>query len=264
MQTDNPPSSVAEPIKFTIATVTYNATDTIERTILSVEEQDYPYVEHLIVDGNSTDTTLEHIHHYQERNSIAKVPHEIVCRTEPDEGLYDAMNKALRMATGDYILFLNAGDQLNRPTLLSAIAQQIQSKPLPAVVYGHTDIVDDKGTVLGPRKLTPPEVLTSADFQEGMLVCHQAFFANMAVARKMPYDCRYRFSADFDWCVRIMKQADQQGLKFHNTHLVVSKYLNEGLTTRNHRKSLIERFRIMTHHYGLLSTCWHHLWFLFR
>jgi glycosyltransferase involved in cell wall biosynthesis len=263
MQTDNPPSSTTEPLKFTIATVTYNATETIERTILSVEEQDYPYVEHLIIDGNSTDTTLEHIHHYQERNSIAEVPHEIVCRTEPDEGLYDAMNKALRLATGDYILFLNAGDTLHNAHLLSDIAR-IAAGTKAAVIYGHTDLVDNEGTYIGPRRLTPPDVLTSDSFKQGMLVCHQAFFANMKLARNVAYDMKYRFSADFDWCVRLMKAAEEKGMALLNSKLIISDYLNEGLTTRNHRRSLIERFKIMTHHYGLLSTCLHHLWFVVR
>ena len=93
------------PLKITVATVTYNAGKLINRTIQSVEEQTYPHVEHLIVDGNSQDNTLENVHHYRERNSIATVRHEIACISEPDKGLYDAMNKAIDMATGQYILF---------------------------------------------------------------------------------------------------------------------------------------------------------------
>ena len=169
MNTDIPPSSTTEPLKFTIATVTFNATTLIERTIKSVEEQDYPHVEHLIVDGNSRDNTLEHIHHYQERNSIAAVPHEITCISEPDHGLYDAMNKALKMATGDYILFLNAGDKLHTPTLLSDLAAQL-GDTRPAVIFGHTDLVDADENYIGPRRLSPPERLTWKSFKHGMLV----------------------------------------------------------------------------------------------
>jgi glycosyltransferase involved in cell wall biosynthesis len=264
MQTDNPPSSSTEPIKFTIATVTYNAAEFIEKTILSVAAQDYPHVEHLIIDGNSTDKTLEHIHHYQERNSIAEIPHEIVCRTEPDDGLYDAMNKALRIASGHYILFLNAGDTLHSTTILSDLAKQIDPQNLPAVLYGHTDIVDSNGQFIAPRRLAPPEQLSSASFKQGMLVCHQAFLANMDLAKDLFYDCQYRFSADFDWCVRLMKHAECLGMTFLNSHMVICNYLNEGLTTKNHRRSLKERFVIMTHHYGWLSTVVRHIGFLFR
>ena len=98
-----------------------------------------------------------------------------------------------------------------------------------------------------------------------MLVCHQAFFARTDIARQTPYDReRYRFSADFDWCIRIMKEGTRQRLQFHNTHIVVADYLAEGLTTRNHKESLLERYDIMCRHYGKLSTAFQHAWFAVR
>ena len=140
------------PLKITVATVTYNAAAQIGRTIASVEAQDYPRVEHLIIDGNSQDDTLAAVHHYQERNSVAPVQHEINCLSEPDDGLYDAMNKALDMATGDYIVFLNAGDRFHADDTLARIAAQVgTSSPLPAVIYGDTDIVDAQGRFLRHR-----------------------------------------------------------------------------------------------------------------
>ena len=90
-------------MKFSIITVTYNAEDTLERTLQSVAQQTYPHIEHLIIDGASTDKTLEIAHRY---------PHAIL-HSEPDHGLYDAMNKGLRLATGDFLCFLNAGDTLH-------------------------------------------------------------------------------------------------------------------------------------------------------
>lgn len=152
-----PPSSKGKGLKITIATVTWNAGDLIERTIHSVEEQTYGRVEHLIIDGNSHDHTLEHIHHYQERNSRAAIRHEIVCISEPDNGLYDAMNKAIDMATGRYLLFLNAGDTFYSPDTLALIAQEAESSTLlPAVIYGDTHLVDDEGHFLRARRLSPP------------------------------------------------------------------------------------------------------------
>lgn len=275
-------------IKFTIATVCYNAGRLLQRTIASVEAQDYPAVEHLIVDGNSRDETLAHIHHYQERNSRAAIQHEIVCRSEPDEGLYDAMNKALRLATGDYILFLNAGDKFHSTSTLSDIAAQLTSayaltddetadedaadrltslvrRQLPAVVYGHTDLVDDEGRFLRHRRLAPPETLTWKSFRGGMLVCHQAFFARTDLAKATPYnDEKYRFSADFDWCIRIMKEGARLRLPMHNTHLVVADYLSEGLTTKNHKASLMERYDVMCVHYGKFRAFMQHVWFAVR
>lgn len=261
-------------IKFTIATVCYNAGAQLVTTIQSVEAQSYPAIEHLIVDGNSQDETLAHIHHYQERNSRAAVPHEIVCRSEPDDGLYDAMNKAIQLATGDYILFLNAGDKFHSTTVLEEIAAQVESvmkaehlerHRRPAVLYGDTDIVDETGQFLRHRRLAPPECLKWTDFKYGMLVCHQAFFARIDLARKYLYNHEdYRFSADFDWCIRIMKEAARLRLSLYNTHLVVADYLSEGMTTKNHKASLLERYDIMCTHYGKLTAFVQHVWFVVR
>ena len=259
------------PLKISVATVTYNAAELIEKTIASVEAQDYPYVEHIIVDGNSQDSTLESVHHYQERNSVAQVRHEIVCLSEPDEGLYDAMNKALDLATGEYILFLNAGDTFHAADTLSKIAavalqekESSKTKKYPAVIYGDTDLVDAEGNFLRRRRLSPPSRLTWRSFRHGMLVCHQAFFARTDLARAARYDLRYRFSADFDWCVRILRDAARQKLAVSNARITVADYLNEGMTTRNHKASLKERFAIMVKHYGLISTLLFHLWFAVR
>ena len=254
------------PLRITVATVTYNASALISQTIASVEEQDYPYVEHLVIDGNSTDDTLIQIHHYQERNSIAEIQHEVRCLSEPDEGLYDAMNKALREATGDYILYLNAGDTLHDAHTLSSLAQKaMEGAVRPAVIYGDTDLYDRKGNFVRHRRLSPPKNLTWRSFKQGMLVCHQAFCANLDLAREQPYDLKYRFSADFDWCIRIMKQAARNRIPLVSAGQVVAHYLDdEGTTQQNHKASLRERFRIMARHYGLLSTSLRHLWFVVR
>lgn len=259
-------------IKMTVATVTYNAAELIESTIASVEEQDYPYVEHLIIDGNSQDSTLEAVHHYQERNSVADVRHEVNCLSEPDEGLYDAMNKAIDMATGHYIVFLNAGDRLHSPDTLSRLVAALELKEetpidmnkLPAVIYGDTHLIDAEGNFLRRRRLSPPERLHWRSFRQGMLVCHQAFYVRTDLAREHHYDRNYRFSADFDWCIRLMREAAQRKLSLLNARSVVADYLHEGMTTRNHKASLNERFHIMCHHYGWLTTIGFHAWFLIR
>lgn len=256
-------------IKFTIATVCFNAARNLRRTLQSIEAQDYASIEYLIIDGRSKDETLAQIHHYQERNSHLPSPHEVVFISEPDRGIYDAMNKALRMASGEYILFLNAGDKLHAPSTLSEIATLIKNggyapDALPAVVYGDTDIVDDDGNFLRHRRLSPPERLTWRSFRHGMLVCHQAFFARTDLAKEQPYNLDYRFSADFDWCIRILRTAAGLRLPNLNARLVVADYLSEGTTTANHKASLRERYRIMAHHYGTFSTIVQHAWFVIR
>ena len=262
-------------MKFSIITVTYNAEATIARTLASVAQQTYPHVEHLIIDGASTDRTVEIVQQYQASSK------KLSLLSEPDQGLYDAMNKGLCLATGDYLCFLNAGDTLHSNDTLAHIAapllspQRGMTRPdgnssplggtgggLPAVLYGDTHIVAPDGTFLRNRRLTPPEHLTWRSFRQGMLVCHQAFYIHRSVA--LPYDTTYRFSADFDWCIRCLQEADRRGL--HNIYIKepIADYLSEGMTTANHKASLRERFRIMAKHYGLLPTILQHIWFVIR
>lgn len=252
---------MTKPVKFTVATVTYNAAEVIKRTLDSVEEQDYPYVEHLIVDGNSHDGTLAEFLHYQERNA-REARHEVNAISEPDKGIYDAMNKALQMATGDFIIFLNAGDKFHAPDVLSRVASCVREDT--GVVYGDTDIVDFDGNFIRHRRLAPPKRLTSRSFLHGMLVCHQAFFASTAIAGKVNYNLRYRFSADYDWCIRVMRRAERMKLRLVNAETVVADYLDGGMTVKNHRKSLRERYVVMARRYGFVRATAMHLWFMVR
>ncbi|MCM1346483.1 MAG: glycosyltransferase [Bacteroides sp.] len=264
----------------TIVTVTYNAEPVLERTLRSMEEQTFNDVEHIIMDGASTDRTLAMSQTYKDRNEGRR----IIIVSERDNGLYDAMNKAIDMATGKYICFLNAGDKLHSPETLEHVATAATDKcrcganadsdimgchsigaaecTCVGIIYGDTDIVDDNGNRLRSRRLSPPDKLTWKSFRHGMLVCHQAFYVNTSIVEK--YNTKYRFSADFDWCVRAMKNAEKQGLCLVNTKKILADYLSEGMTTANHKASLKERFRIMAVHYGLLSTIFQHLWFVVR
>ena len=238
--------------KFSIITVTYNAEKVLEDTIQSVIFQTYRNVEYIIVDGASKDHTLGIVNKYH--NRINKVI------SEPDKGLYDAMNKGIQLATGDYLCFLNAGDKFHDSETLQKIVHTLKGQELPDVIYGETAIVDEEGHFLHMRRLSAPAHLNWKSFKQGMLVCHQAFFANRELAINHLYDLQYRFSADFDWCIRIMKKAKC----LHNTRLTLIDYLNEGMTTKNHKASLKERFCIMAKHYGLISTILHHGWFVIR
>lgn len=236
--------------KFSVITVTYNAEAVLEDTIQSVISQTYHPVEYIIIDGASKDNTLSIINRYKERIS------RIV--SEPDKSLYDAMNKGIKLATGDYLCFLNAGDRFHEDGTLQQAVHSITGSELPDILYGETAWIDKEGRFLRMRRLSAPEELTWKSFKQGMLVCHQAFFAKTSLAES--YDLKYRFSADFDWCIKIMQKAR----KLHNTHLTLVDYQKEGMTTQNRKASLKERFRIMAKYYGWMSTAAHHAWFLLR
>ncbi len=253
----------------TIITVTYNAEKELQRTLDSVSSQTYTQIEHLIIDGASKDETVKIAEAYQE-----KVPYQVVIQSEPDHGLYDAMNKGLRKATGDYLVFLNAGDTLHAEDTLETVISQLSTcsppqqgeseRVSPAVIYGDTAIVDSEGKFLHLRRLRPPKRLTWKSFKQGMLVCHQAFYVRTDIARQEDYDLQYRHSADVDWCIRVMKKADELHLPLVNTNTVLADFMEGGNTTQNHRASLKERYQVMSHHYGAFQTFCLHLWFCVR
>ncbi|MBP5561455.1 MAG: glycosyltransferase [Muribaculaceae bacterium] len=237
-----------EPL-FTIITVTFNAAGVIKPTLESVAAQDCDDFELLVIDGASTDDTVALV------NAAAIDGTRVL--SEKDRGLYDAMNKGIRLARGRYLIFLNAGDAFAAPDVLSRLQKAASDEP--GVLYGQTVLVDDARQVVGKRHLTAPDVLTADSFKRGMLVCHQAFVARRDLVPE--YDLQYRFSADFDWCVKVLKKSPK------NVYLgpePLIHFLTGGTTTANHRASLLERYRIMCRHYGRMSATLHHITFIPR
>lgn len=236
---------------FSIITVTYNAAQWLERTILSVLRQSYPHIEYLVVDGGSTDGTVDIIKQYKEG-----VAYWI---SEPDKGLYDAMNKGLKQATGDYVWFINAGDTLHTANTLQEIMASLKKTvSLPDIIYGDSQIVDAEGNSLGLRRLRPPKRLTWKSFRMGMLVSHQSFIVRREIAPF--YDEEYKLAADFDWCIQCLQKANY----IRNTRLVLSDFLEAGLSSVQRKASLKERYRIMCKYYGPVTTFLLHGWFAIR
>ena len=240
-----------------IITVVYNAKDPLAKTMQSVREQKarYPHIEYIVVDGASQDGTQELIHQNQ----------DIVSRwiSEPDKGIYDAMNKGLAMASGDFVWFLNAGDFIYSDRFLEqTFAWETLSEATPDgradVYYGQTQLVDADWKPAGMRRLRAPEKLTPKSFRMGMLVCHQSVLVRRALAE--PYDRRYKCSADYNWVLQALEKAR----RIANTHQIVSCYLKGGKSRQMLVRSWKERFRIMRLHFGLFSTLWFHGLILLR
>lgn len=236
---------------FSIITITYNASHWIEQTILNVLSQSYPNIEYIVIDGGSTDGTVDTIKQYE--SGIA------YWVSEPDQGIYDAMNKGIQKATGDYVWFINAGDSLFTSDIVQRVAVLAQKrKRLPDILYGETNIVDEDGQSLGLRRLRAPRKLSWKSFRMGMLVCHQSFILKRSLAPL--YDLQYRYSADFDWCIRGMKQAKS----ICNTNLTLANFLDGGTSTTQRKASLRERYAIMCKYYGTFVTILLHGWFAVR
>ncbi len=228
--------------KISIITITFNAAETLERTIKSIASQDYSNIEYIIIDGGSTDTTCSLIRQY--------TPIIDYWVSEPDQGLYHAMNKGLAASTGDYVWFINAGDEIYEP---STISQVFDSQPYSDIYYGNTVMTNMKGDIIGDRRLSPPDKLDWQSFKKGMLVSHQSIIVKRTIASS--YNLKYRFSADFEWCIVALKKAG----RVKNTHLTLSKFLDGGITKKNIMPGLRERFDIMRRYYGLASTLLSHI-----
>ncbi len=235
---------------FSIITVTYNASGTVAATMKSVAEQSCQLYEHIIMDGVSTDSTLEIVRdNSTERTRII---------SSPDSGIYDAMNKALGVARGDYLIFLNAGDKFHSAETLDLLAKCAFDYDYPGVIYGQTELVDSSGYKVAERHLRAPENLTLDSFKDGMVVCHQAFTVLRRIAPL--YDVKWRFSADYEWCIRCLQHSRNNVY----ANAVIIDYLDEGVTTRNLKASLKERFKIMSRYYGFLPTLFRHFKFASR
>lgn len=233
-----------------IITVTYNAETTLPVTLRSVASQTCNDYEQIIIDGASRDATL----------SVARsLSPEARIISEPDQGLYYAMNKGLRQARGKYVIFLNAGDSFFCKDTLEQYATAARRSEAD-IIYSDTIVVDGEGNVLGPRHLSVPERLTKESFSHGMLICHQAFMVSQKIAPE--FDTYYRFSADYDWTIKCIDATIPS--RCINLHTVGIRFLTAGTTDKNKVNSLRERYRIMVKHYGHSTAFIRHLSFIPR
>ncbi len=227
--------------KLSVITIVYNNVAAIERTMLSVLNQTYQNIEYIVIDGNSNDGTTELIGKYKDR--LAKFV------SENDKGIYDAMNKGLALATGDYVLFMNSGDEFYAP---ETVAEVFASAPSGDIYYGETEMYDADWHSLGQRRHEAPDKFDWHSFKYGMNVSHQAIYIKRSLTE--PYDLQYKYSADIDWILKAAKKSSN----IVNTHLYVAKYLVGGMSKQKHFESLKERFKILSKHYGFIPNLFNH------
>ena len=224
-----------------VITVVYNNVTDIEHTVLSVINQTYPHIQYIVIDGGSTDGTIDVIKKYNGR--LAK------WLSEKDNGIYDAMNKGLALATGDYVIFMNSGDEFYAPDTVEKVFALADNAD---IYYGETEMLDSNRNSLGRRRHQAPEQFTYNSFRYGMSVSHQAIYIKRSLTE--PYDENYRLSADIDWILKAVKKASV----IVNTRMYVAKYLVGGMSKKKHRQSLIERFNIFSKHYGFIPNLLNH------
>lgn len=243
--------------KFSIITIVYNGETFIEGTMKSVINQTFTDYEYIIVDGASKDSTISIVMDFAEKHPLLEKSGRkptIKWISEPDKGLYDAMNKGLRLATGDFVLFLNAGDWLFEPTTLEKIAAA--ATPTTDILYGETMLVDEVRQHIGTRSNITvqklPKKLTWQSMRLGMVVCHQSFLP----ARKItPQYMEGNLAADIDWVIKCLKNAKN----VTNTHTIVSEYLMGGVSKKQHQQSLKDRYAVLKTHFGIVQNVFNHV-----
>lgn len=206
--------------RVSIITVCYNAAAQLLPTLQSSVAQDYPNKEIVIVDGGSTDGTADiiqqHKHHIDRWVS------------EPDGGIYDAMNKGVRMATGDWVIFMNAGDLFAATDVLSRIFQSDRSRA--GVLYG--DVVKD-GTVK----------VATAQYRvyHRMLFCHQSSLVRRELLLRTPFDTSHRMSADF----KSFLMLHQQGVRFEHVGFAIAVFDTSGVSNVRRSAGLKDNLSVL-------------------
>ncbi len=217
-------------IKVSIITVTYNAEQFIEKTIKSIINQSYENIEIIVIDGKSTDNTLNIIKKYSDN-----IDRYI---SEADTGIYDAMNKGIDLATGDYITFLNAGDDYINNQVINDLFKNLDTST--DVVYAdHISVLNNKEKYREAKEFTKDNLfkyLTST-------VCHQAIFVKRAITPK--YNLIYKLKGELNWYFDILNTPN---IKYLHKKIPIVYYLRGGVGEKKYMLNLKEIIKVLYYH----------------
>lgn len=217
----------ASQVLISVVTIVYNDEKSIEKTMQSVLSQSYQSIEYIVVDGGSSDGTVNVIKKYEARN--------IKWISEKDNGIYDAMNKATQMATGEWICFINSGDTFIDETVVQKIADELNSTKSIDILYGN--IIVEKHSKLIERK---PK---GAVNKHKMSFCHQSAFVRTDIQKKILFDLQYKMSAD----LKFFKECYKSGHKFHYLDAPIVTYDRSGISHTRRNAGLLENIDIVKH-----------------
>ena len=221
----------------TVITACFNSESLIENTILSVINQTYSKIEYIIVDGASTDNTLNIITKYQTK--ISKVI------SEPDKGVYDAMNKGIMNSTGNIIYFLNSGDHLHSQDTISEIVEYFADDSIVAV-YGNVRMITQEGD---PKNIRGCKVnLNSLLYRR---ICHQALFVRKELFDEIGlFSNKLKLSADHEFIVKALKEYPRG---FVYIDEILAEYRDDGMSCKQMTKAKIEDLNIISRNYGKMQ-----------
>lgn len=207
-----------------VITVVFNDKAGIERLIKNIAQQSYRNIEYIVVDGGSTDGTLDIIRRHEDL-----IDH---WTSEKDKGIYDAMNKGVSLATGEWVNFMNAGDSFYAPTTVAEIMESMP--PSVDLVYGHTYYNED-----GRMRLI--ETYSIDTLWKSMICSHQSIFARRCLLTARPFNLAYKISSDFDF----IYYSYTKGAKFHDTKKIVAVHSVDGVSEQRIIRRMLERWKIV-------------------
>ncbi len=222
--------------KVSIITVTYNAAERLAKTIDSVISQSYKNIEFIIIDGASTDSTTEII-----QKKIGSIDYWV---SEPDHGIYDAMNKGLAVATGEYVQFLNAGDYFLDNDSLKTLVES--AKQPYDVIYGDIMLVNADGGGIRNHKAMAFNIDNLKLFGTGV-ICHQAMLVNRDIAPM--YDTKFRYKGELCWYFDICLNKNGDLRCFHYQKPLVYYFLG-GLGYQNFIRNRFEWYKLLYLRFG--------------
>jgi len=209
-------------MKISVITISYNAEDTIEKTLKSIENQSYNNIEHIIIDGGSKDSTLEIC------NSFS---HEAKIISELDNGVYDAFNKGLKLATGDVVGFLNADDTFYNENSIQDIVDAFSINETD-IVYGNLDYVNEESKVIR-NWISRPYV--KGLLKKAWKIAHPSFYCKKEVYDRLGgYNDSFKIAGDFELCLRFLEinQVPSFYLNKKLVKMLVGGISNSGLKSK--------------------------------
>ena len=231
--------------KISIISICYNCKNEMERTIKSVISQTYSNIEYVVIDGGFTDGTAEIIAKYSSDISIFV--------SEKDKGIYDAMNKGLKLSSGNYVWFINGGDTVFDENTVANIMSKCNDED---IIYGDCMFFDENGNDIDLRtnilKKDLPSRLNKYTFFYGSNISHQSFIAKKDLAPQ--FNIALNQVADLDWMIEIMKASKSSLL----INAPISRFLAGGTSTLNWKTAMKQRFQLYIHQYGIIPALFSH------
>lgn len=215
----------------TIITVCYNSEKTICNTIESILNQTYQNIEYILIDGNSTDNTVNCIKKYEPLFLNKNIKYKWI--SEKDLGIYDAMNKGIDIATGDWINFMNSDDSFYRADVLKNLFSNINYKNI-YVLYGSINNIEEN-----LEYIKPPESVKN--IWKHMVFCHQSSFVKSDLLKKYRFNTKYKICADFDLYFKLYNNS----FKFYNTKHIIANYNSRGYSSKNATRMYKEKMKIV-------------------